>query len=325
MQNLKLSLFIMINLLFGSFTFGQSETISRYDCKITNYIHNFQTYPVGHYTTDLHQNKIIPPELPIAGYDVAYPKEIRVSLEPEYKAHIVEKANEFWNKMKPNQVSAKFSVTITPLDDTNGSPIRAEYDPLNLWILGSGRGVTFSGAGSKPAKVKVRVEAMPAFFTSNIYAPNYRFDFSFYLNLVKLDNSQGERVGTAEYIPIFRAGTSRPCNVSFYETTVHPAVIDFGNLSKQELLKGGVTHRSFNFILQETHKGLNCGLPFAPKVVFKPLDDYHENKIYLKNGLMMQFKDDQEQYIPMAKPHHLKSLNTNRINNEDRCPISKEQ
>lgn len=28
---------------------------------------------------------------------------------------------------------------------------------------------------------------------------------------------------------------------------------------------------------------------------------------------MMQFKDDQGQYIPMAKPHQLKSLNNNQL------------
>lgn len=313
MQNLALSLFIMISLLFGSFALGQGLNVTSNGCSITNYISSVESHPPGFRFATIVQNKVTPVRIPIVSYNASCPGNIRVNTNTQYYSGQLNSIEQFWRDLDASQIATPYKITVTPIGNTSGPQIQVNVDTLNRIAHSNLTSYTYLGSRSNPAKVRVEMVIQPFYVISNVYRSNYEWQYSSQgIHPVTLYNDQNKIISYAGIIPVFYA-SSRPCTISTYETEIKPAVINFGDLSKQEMMNGKVVKRSFNFTLRKKQQGSNCGLTFAPKVTFTPLDNYENNNIYLNNGLMMQFKDDQGQYIPMAKPHHLKSLNTNQL------------
>lgn len=279
MQNLALSLFIMISLLFGSFAFGQGQSFTIDGCSITNYISDRKTSPLGWTNTLMHQNEVKPAQTPIISFNISCPGNIRIETTPYFNPIELEKVNLFWSEVKPIQATSPYKVTISPMNNTTGPTVVAEYDNMNRYISVPAIDEFYKGTTSTTAKIRVVMEIRPHYFISDFYKPRYYWS-GVTNETIKIYNHHSRLIASPSSRPYLEV-SSMPCKANTYETAISPAVIDFGSLSKQELEGGSVVHRSFNLLLQKKEQGGNCNLTLSPKVTFTPLDNYENNSIYL--------------------------------------------
>lgn len=315
MKKITIMCLICLSLLLSPHAYGQTSVIIN-GCTIYNYMTPWtggsygDPKSAGWIMPMLTQNRVETYGAnPIMTYTVSCPGDVTVSFLPEYTATQISQVDKFWRDVRPTQVSSKVNITVTPISNTSGPVLYGDYDVMNKRISGGGN-YTYLGTPWQPAKLVVKMYIHPLYFYSNFYKENYQWELMDGTYFVSLRNNQGVIKGAVLYPNLFME--DEPCLIDAYETIVSTSIVDFGSVSKNEMEGGKVLTRSFNIDLTRK-KGSCSGVTSTPKVTFIPQDNYDTNNIYLENGLMMTFKDENNRTIPMATSYNLGRVVNDRL------------
>ena len=295
-------------------------------CKITNYTTPFGSInnivgQVGFMLPELQQNRVEAFGNPFMNYTISCPESINVDILSSYTALQMERVDKFWNETKPSQVSTKVFITVTPRGHYGGPYLQAEFDVMNKRISGDSGAYQYKGDYIYPAILDVRMHIFPLYFFSNFYKEDYQWELFDRTYFVALRNSQG-LLGGATLFPNIYMDT-QPCMIGAYNINVSPTLIDFGNISKNEVDSGKIVTRLFEINIEKKQQSGNCNISSRPKVTFIPQDDYDKDNIHLSNGLMMTFKNEDNSTIPMGKPYLLGSVKNNKLNKKINVQLKK--
>jgi len=258
------------------------------------------------------QNKVTALSKPFYTYVVSCPGDIDVKFLDSYPLEQIDLVRSFWEKTRSTYVSSKVEVTVTPLNYTSGPIMRGLFDIMNNVIVGGGSSHTYRSVHpGELTKVRVRMDIHPFYFYSDYYDKNLRWElYSRHAPIVSVINAGKLIKGTTIYPYMF--SPNNPCVLDAYETRVSPAIVDFGNVGKKEIEAGSILSK--NFSINITRNRGSCGeITSSPKVYFLPQDSYDRNNIYLDNGLMMTFKDENNRQVPLAEAFNLGKVTNNKL------------